>query len=114
MNVIIAGGRNFIANQNHEEWLKNLLVTLKPDYIFSGGAIGADAFGERIAKELSIPVKKFVPEWDKFGKVAALLRNEEMAKNAHACVIFPGGRGTSDMKKKAISYGVKVFEYEKI
>jgi hypothetical protein len=29
-----------------------------------------------------------------------------------ACILFPGGRGTADMKQKALAKGLRVIEYK--
>ena len=37
-------------------------------------------------------------------------RNSAMAAYAEACVLFPGGKGTADMKAKALAKGLRVIE----
>jgi hypothetical protein len=86
-------------------------MQVKPDYIFSGCAKGADTFGEEVAKDLEIKVKKFPAQWNTLGKKAGILRNEEMMKEADALIVFPGGRGTEDIIKRARQKGIKVYEY---
>jgi hypothetical protein len=34
-----------------------------------------------------------------------------MAKYADVCILFPGGSGTADMKRRAIAHGLRVVEY---
>jgi hypothetical protein len=85
-------------------------MQVKPDCIFSGCAKGADTFGEEVAEDLEIKVKKFPANW-LLGKKAGILRNEEMIKEADALIVFPGGRGTEDIIKRARQKGIKVYEY---
>jgi len=102
MKVIIAGGRNF----NDYDLLKaelNLILcirVMREDLVIvSGGAKGADALGERYAKEHNVPVKIFKADWNKHGKSAGPIRNFEMAKYAEGCIVFWDGKskGTANM-----------------
>ena len=45
----------------------------------SGKAKGADEFGERWAKSRNVPVRDFPALWDKHGRAAGPIRNQEMA-----------------------------------
>ena len=110
--VIIAGGRDFIPNRNHLNWTVNLLKEIKAEEVVSGCAKGADRFGEDIAKLLSLPIAKFPADWDSYGKKAGHLRNEQMARYANNVILFPGGRGTENMKTNAQRYKLNIFEYK--
>ena len=110
LNVIIAGGREF---SDYE------LLRLKCDFFFSrrrptaivcGEARGADTLGKRYAQEHGIPVLSFPADWEKYGKKAGYLRNEEMARNADALIAFWDGksRGTGHMIDLAKQYGLAV------
>lgn len=47
-------------------------------HIISGGAKGVDTLAEEIAAELGIPVIKLLPNYERFGKKAPLLRNDDI------------------------------------
>lgn len=113
MKIIVAGGRDFIPSKAAEKFLFNMLTALKPDIIVSGGCSGADRFGEIMAKRLNIPVKVFNADWSE-GKAAGPRRNGRMALYADCIILFPGGRGTSDMRKQAIRHGLKMYEWVEI
>jgi predicted Rossmann fold nucleotide-binding protein DprA/Smf involved in DNA uptake len=70
IKVIVAGTRTF----NNYELLKNKLDEFLKDIedieIVSGGARGADALGERYAKEKGYKVTYFPADWNRFGKSA--------------------------------------------
>lgn len=78
--------------------------------IVSGGAKGADALGEKYAKEKGYKLKRFIAEWDKYGKKAGILRNHEMAIYADALLAYWDGqsRGTKNMIDEARTNGLKV------
>lgn len=111
-SVIVAGGRDFTPKQAHYDWIVKILISLHASEIVSGGCSGADRFGEAAAKHYSLSIKRFPAEWDKYGKAAGPMRNEEMAKYADACILFPGGRGTADMERRARAHGLTVVKYE--
>ena len=114
-DVIIAGGRNF----NNYELLSN-----KCDFFFSqkwpssivcGEARGADSLGKQDAQDHGIPIRSFPADWDRYGKKAGYLRNEEMARNADALIAFWDGqsRGTGNMIEiaKRIGLAVRIVRY---
>lgn len=111
MNVIIAGGRHFQPTPDHNSWLIEKIKRLGTRTVFCGMATGADEFGYTVAKAMGIDIKEFEPNWNKYGRSAGPIRNEEMAKMADACILFPGGIGTDDMRKRAIEHKLILVEY---
>lgn len=99
MKVIVAGGRDF----RDYDLLKSVLDQYKeifPDIeIVSGKAKGADSLGEKWAIENKIHVYSFPANWDKFGKSAGYMRNEQMAKFADQSICFwdQKSKGTKHM-----------------
>jgi|LFRM01.2.fsa_nt_gb hypothetical protein len=86
MRVIIAGSRDF----NDYELLKNKVNRILSNYqsqsieIVSGGARGADRYGERFAKEYDYRLKRFPADWNAYGKKPAtceMNRWQSMPKN---------------------------------
>lgn len=114
MKSIIAGGRDFIPNERHREWLIFQLERNNVTEVFSGCAKGADSFGEDVASDLRIPTRLFPADWGTHGKAAGPIRNEEMAKEADICILFPGGTGTADMRRRSIQHGLMLIEYKEI
>lgn len=109
MRVIVAGSRNF----DDYEFVSNILdQELKElDIIVCGGAKGVDECGRQYAlKHDNVGLKMFRPKWDKYGKAAGPIRNEEMAKNADRLIAFCDGssKGTSSMIKIAQKYNLEI------
>lgn len=98
MRIIIAGSRTVTETQVREalEWCPWINFV---SCVVSGGAKGADQFGERWANEKGLEVKQFLAEWDKYGKRAGPLRNKVMADHAHGLLAVWDGssRGTASM-----------------
>ena len=79
------------------------------DHIVSGGCPqGGDAFAERIAKHLQIPITIYYAQWDRLGKSAGFARNGDIAREANvllACVAPDRAGGTEDTIKKYLKTG---------
>ncbi len=117
--IIIAGSRQF---NDYGKMLKaldeqgvHLINSIDPIEIISGHASGADTLGEKFAKAYGYPLKIFPADWDKYGRAAGPIRNEQMAKYAADAdrgilIAFPVGesRGTRNMIKLAKQYGLEV------
>ena len=111
MKAVIAGGRNFEPEDKHAEWLITLLEELNIDTVLSGCATGADSFGEGIAYSMRLKVKEYPADWMKYGNKAGPIRNEQMAKDAEVLILFPGGRGTADMERRAVAHGLAIYKW---
>ena len=110
MRVIVAGSRGFddysllkSTLERHSEQISTLI---------SGNAKGADKLGERWAVDNNIPVERYIPEWDKYGRKAGHIRNSQMAQNADALIVFWDGKskGTANMIENAEVWGLEILE----
>lgn len=110
MKLIIAGGRNFSNYDLLCEEVSKLIAGAPEVEIVSGGAKGADMFGEHYAIDNNLTVKRFPADWDRYGKAAGFKRNAEMAQYADHCICFWDGRskGTGHMINLAKKSGLKV------
>lgn len=103
IKVIIAGTRDFndydFLKKNVDYFLQGINPNSEEIEIVSGNARGADKLGERYAKERNLPVKLFPANWDKYGKRAGYLRNQEMADYADVLIAFwdEKSKGTKHM-----------------
>lgn len=104
MKIIIAGGRDF--DDSHKMYTSFMAVLNeyakdKTDItIFSGHcSTGADILGELLADCFDFRIKLFPANWDKYGKSAGPIRNEQMAKGADRAIIFwdRKSKGTKNM-----------------
>lgn len=119
IKVIIAGTRDFdnyeLLKQKMDKILAARVRNNEEIIIVSGTARGADKLGERYARERGYTIKRFPADWDKNGKRAGYIRNEEMAKYADACVCFwdEASRGTKHMIDLATRYklALRVIKY---
>lgn len=110
MKLIIAGGRDYELTLGD---FAKLSAIPNVSQVVCGGASGADYWGSVWAKKNKIPVRYFRPDWKKYGKKAGPLRNAEMAMNAEACVLFPGGKGTESMFQEASKRRLTIYDWRK-
>lgn len=117
--VIIAGSRGFSNYKLLREKCNEYLREKRKEYniiIISGGARGADFFGEKYAKDEGFSLEVFPANWNKFGKAAGFKRNEQMAEVADALIAFWDGKshGTKHMIEIMENKNllVKVVNYE--
>lgn len=108
--VIIAGSRDFDDYALLQEHADYMLSRQEDIEIVSGGASGADALGERYAKDRGYKLKIFPADWVKYGRRAGPIRNREMAEYADALLAYWDGksRGTQNMIEEARARGLKV------
>ena len=90
MKIAIIGSRN-IKNINLKEYITNA------DEIVSGGACGVDALAAEYAKQNGIKLTEFLPEYNKYGKGAPLIRNKQIVNYSDKIIAFWDGksRGTA-------------------
>lgn len=93
MKIGIVGSRNL--NLTPQEII-NELSDLKISKIISGGAKGIDTTAKNVAEILQIPCKEFLPNYSKYGKIAPLIRNEQIVNESDIIFAFWDGksRGT--------------------
>lgn len=90
MKTIIAGSRTIT---DYKELLKAIdKIDWKITQVLSGNARGVDRLGERWARENNIPLEKYYPDWDKYGKAGGFKRNEKMVWNAEALLALWDGK----------------------
>lgn len=120
----------FLQSKFGEDYSAHLPLNSIIDQIVSGNAKGVDAAGERFAKKHGIDLVLFPANWEKHGKAAGPIRNEQMANYAliHTDVLicgdqmelhllaipYPGGEGggTRHMISTCQKLGINTFVYD--
>ena len=77
------------------------------DEIVSGGAVGIDSCAEEFAKNQAIKLTVFLPQYERYGKAAPILRNKEIVDYADKIIAFWDGssKGTLSVIKYAEKIG---------
>ncbi len=100
--VVIAGCRDYNDYEEAKEYIDFCLSNIRKEndiIIISGCASGADAIGERYAKENGFKVEKYPADWETHGKSAGPIRNKQMAEVSDYVICFwdEKSRGTKSM-----------------
>lgn len=108
MKTIIAGSRSITNINILQQALEK--IDWKITEVVSGGARGADYLGEVYARDFGIPIKRFLAEWNRYGKSAGYKRNLEMAQYSDALIALWDGesRGTKHMIDLANTNHLKI------
>ena len=103
VKLVIAGCRDYA---DYEEASAVISVCLckwgeeaKDLVVLSGGCRGADALGERFAREHGVPIERYLPNWARYGRGAGCERNRQMAAACDGALCFWDGksRGTASL-----------------
>lgn len=110
LSVAIVGSRGY----PHLGVVRQFVSLLPPDTtIVSGGALGVDQAAARAAQEFGLELVEYLPDWEKHGKRAGFLRNQDIVQRADVVFAFWDGtsRGTKSSIELAEKYGrpVRVF-----
>ena len=101
MKVIIAGGRDISDYKAVEEACAACGWPITE--VVSGTARGVDRLGEQWAEAHNVPVKRMSADWDRFGKRAGYLRNQEMVNYADALILVWSGTSNGSAHTLAIA-----------
>ncbi|MDE6787928.1 MAG: DNA-protecting protein DprA, partial [Ruminococcus sp.] len=104
MKVAVIGSRNLNITNLGEYLPENVTE------IVSGGAKGVDSCAKEYALKNNIPIKEFLPEYTRFGRVAPLKRNLQIIEYADIVIAFWNGQshGTKYVIDNCIKLNVPV------
>jgi len=91
MKIIIAGSRDFKPSFKIEEQIDQIISLYlegRQIVIVSGTARGADQYGESYANKRKYRLERYPADWDKYGKKAGYIRNNEMALIADMAIVI--------------------------
>lgn len=112
MKTIIAGSRHGVT---YEDLLNAIgLISWKITSVISGGAPGVDSLAIQFSQQFNLPLEVYRADWDKYGKSAGMIRNQEMANNGEALLALWDGYsvGTKHMIKVATKAKLPLFIYK--
>lgn len=109
MRILICGSRKYTDAVAVES---AILAHDDAPTIIHGGAAGADQIAHGLAKMHGWPEEVFYADWEKHGKAAGPIRNQQMLDegNPDIVIAFPlaDSRGTWDMIRRARNAGLPV------
>lgn len=122
MKVLFCGSRNWDDVAPILWFLYGMTYSDKNLVLIEGEAAGADSIARECAHhlneslpDLSIEVRKYPANWDKYGRAAGPIRNREQFDKEQPDVVvgfssdIHSSRGTRDMLNYAASQGASVY-----
>ena len=100
MKIAIIGSRNIVVD-NVSEYVSD------GDEIVSGGATGIDSCAAEYAKNNGLKLTEFLPQYERYGRAAPIVRNREIVDYADKIIAFWNGssKGTLSVIKYAEKIG---------
>jgi hypothetical protein len=110
--VLVCGGRDYNDFDRLEDELNRIERAYGVITIISGCARGADSLAIKYAETYGDDVLKFPADWDKHGRAAGPIRNQQMLDEGKPDLViaFPGGKGTMDMINRSKKANIEVIE----
>lgn len=111
MKVLVCGNRDW---DKYSSIYHALYGMPKDTIIINGDCKGADRLSTKAANDLGLEVRKYPANWDKYGKAAGPIRNQEMINKEHPDLVIAfheniaESKGTKDMCKRAKENGIPV------
>ena len=110
MRVLVCGDRHW--TDARKVWAR--MSTLPSDTtVVEGDCSGADRLGAACATRLGIPVEAYPADWQRYGRAAGPVRNQQMLDTGIDLVLafhsnLAASKGTADMVRRARLAGVMV------
>lgn len=100
-----------IGSRNLTNIILDQYVSGEVKEIVSGGAVGVDSCAAEYAKKMGLKLTEFLPQYERYGRAAPIVRNKEIVDYADKIVVFWNGssKGTLSVIKYAERIG-KPFE----
>lgn len=76
------------------------------DEIVSGGAVGIDSCAAEYAKKNGLKLTEFLPQYERYGRAAPIVRNKEIVDYADKVLAFWDGKSKGTLS--VIKYAEKV------
>src|ERR1044071_3187943 len=114
MKIAVVGSRTWTDKEmiwyELGEWYRHLAGDM---IIVSGGAEGADRIAEEWALFRKVPCTLFLPDWNKNGRAAGMIRNSDIISYADKVLAFWTGesKGTADSIQKALKMKKELHVY---
>lgn len=104
MKLAVVGSRS-LHHEVYRVRIYQLIDAYRPNLeeIVSGGAAGIDTFAAEYAKDHEIPLKVFLPDWQRFGRSGGYRRNVQIVRYADAVLAFWDGRSKGTQHSVALA-----------
>lgn len=123
MNILVTGDRNWDNYSIINRALWAIGMSMPDEFpasficVIHGKARGADTLAGMAARAWGMSVREYPAEWDKYGKGAGIIRNQQMLDSEDIDLVLAfhddleHSKGTGDMVRRAKEAGLKIKHY---
>jgi hypothetical protein len=118
--VLICGDRHWKNYDSILSVVKRLVAKYGNVKIVEGGCTGADEMAKKAAIECGLEYVEYPADWNKFGKAAGPIRNQQMLDDEHPNIVIAfhtnikNSKGTKDMVLKARKAGIETYIFRRL
>ena len=88
MRIAIVGSREYAHTEKVVDYVRRLN---EGTIVISGGAHGVDALAANVARTVGLVVIECLPDYEKHGRRAPLVRNKQIAEHCERMIAFWNG-----------------------
>ena len=99
MKLAVIGSRN-LTDIDIDKY-----ITADVEEIVSGGAVGVDRCAAEYARSKGLKLTEFLPEYERYGRAAPIVRNKQIVDYADKVIVF--WNGASKGTQSVIEYAQK-------
>jgi hypothetical protein len=114
VRALVCGGREW----SNGESIRKALIDFNPRVVIHGNCRGADKLAGIEAKKLGIEVVVFPAQWNRYGRAAGPIRNQQMLDEGEPEIVLAfhddiaESVGTVDMVGRAMKAQLPVYMYD--
>lgn len=115
MKVLVCGSRSWSDYDAIYRALRDLVDERGQFVVIHGAARGADRLAGAAAARLGLEVIEYPAQWERYGRRAGFVRNEQMLAQAPDLVVAfheGGSRGTAHTIARARAAGIEVIVHD--
>lgn len=108
MRLVVTGGRGYSDTRRAFAALDELHARRPISVLIEGEARGLDSRARVWAVRRGVAVEPYPAAWELYGKAAGGIRNQQMIDEGRPDygLVFPGGFGTADMRRRLVAAGI--------
>lgn len=116
VKILVSGDRHWTDKDYIFQKLDEISILTPPTIIIEGCAPGVDSIAEEWAKERGIENEHFPADWDRYGRAAGPIRNQEMLTTEPDLLVafhpdLAQSKGTRNMVGLAEKAGVLTYVF---
>jgi hypothetical protein len=108
MKLAVVGSRDITDELLVFNSINSIITEVQtPITIISGGARGVDSIAAKWANNNNVPLIEFRADWNKFGKVAGMIRNKDIITECDTVLAIWDGKSKGTKNSIQLGYSLK-------